>query len=66
MYYSAPGDAMVPQTLMGVFASVVTYTVTCNADGYIKDRDETLLLAMQIFCGLTWVCWIGGATAKAQ
>ena len=63
--YSAPANSMLPQTLMGVFASIVTYTVTSNADGYIKDVEPTELLAMQVFCGLTWCCWLVGATATA-
>ena len=65
MCYKAPSNAMVPQTLMGVFATVVTYTVTSNADGYIKEVDPSLLLATQVFCGLTWVCWLCGASAVA-
>lgn len=63
--YEAPNNSMVPQTLMGVFASVVTYAVTTNADGYIKEVDPTLLVAMQTFCGLTWVCWVCGASAAS-
>ena len=63
--YNAPSNSMVPQTLMGVFASVVTATVTMNTNGYIKDRSDELLLAMQVFCGLTWVCWLVGAARTA-
>jgi len=63
--YSAPGSSMLPQTLMAVFASTVTYAVTTNPDGYIKEVDETVLLATQVFCGLTWLCWIVGASATA-
>jgi len=59
---------MPPATLMGVFASVVTYAATTNADGYIKEVDPTVLMALQVFCGLTWACWLGSvygtATAK--
>ena len=66
MYYSAPPNAMLPQTLMGVFASIVTYTATTNADGYIKDVDPMVLLAMQISCGLTWLCWVGGLTGALK
>ena len=66
MYYYAPPNAMVPQTLMGVFASIVTYTVTMNADGYIKEVDPMLLMATQVACGLTWVCWVCGAAATAK
>ena len=61
--YNAPSNSMLPQTLMGVFASIVTYTVTTNTDGYIKEVDPTLLMVMQTFCGLTWVCWLCGASA---
>ena len=63
--YHAPPGSMLPQTLMGVCATIVTYTTTMNADGYIPDVPEDLLLAMQVFCGLTWVCWICGAAATA-
>ena len=57
---------MLPQTLMGVFASIVTYTATTNADGYIKDVDPMVLMAMQISCGLTWLCWVGGLTGALK
>jgi len=63
--YNAPANAMLPQTLMGVFATTVTYTATTNADGYIKDVDPCVLLAMQVACGLTWGCWLVGASAVA-
>jgi len=63
--YNAPTNAMLPQTLMSVFASVVTYTVTMNANGYIKTIDPSELLAMQVFCGLTWGCWVVGAFSQA-
>mmetsp|Transcript_1607 Transcript_1607/g.4833 ORF Transcript_1607/g.4833 Transcript_1607/m.4833 type:complete len:174 (-) Transcript_1607:267-788(-) len=66
--YKSPADAMPPATLMGVFASVVTYAATTNSRGYIKDYDPTVLMALQLFCGLTWTCWLGSvygvATAK--
>jgi len=54
IFYNAPNNAMLPQTLMAVFASTVTYAVTTNPDGYIKDVDPTLLMMMQ---GATSVCW---------
>ena len=63
--YNASANSMLPQTLMGVFASIVTYTVTMNADGYIKEVYPTDLLVMQIFCGLTWMCWVVGAFSTA-
>ena len=59
--YKSPPNAMVPQTLMGIFASVVTYTTTMNADGYIPSVDPTELMAMQAFCAATWGCWLVGA-----
>eukprot|EP00326_Haptolina_ericina_P017371 CAMPEP_0181200094 /NCGR_PEP_ID=MMETSP1096-20121128/17560_1 /TAXON_ID=156174 ORGANISM="Chrysochromulina ericina, Strain CCMP281" /NCGR_SAMPLE_ID=MMETSP1096 /ASSEMBLY_ACC=CAM_ASM_000453 /LENGTH=175 /DNA_ID=CAMNT_0023290387 /DNA_START=1 /DNA_END=528 /DNA_ORIENTATION=- len=66
--YKSPSDAMGPATLMGVFASVVTYAATVNTDGYIKEVDPTVLMVLQGFCGLTWACWVasvvGTATAK--
>lgn len=64
--HEAPANAMLPQTLMGIFATIVTYTATTNADGYIKEVDPAVLLAMQIFCGLTWGCWLVGASATAS
>ena len=63
--HSAPPNAMVPQTLMGVFASAVTYTATMNADGYIKDVDPTVLMVLQGACAMTWVCWLCGAVSTA-
>ena len=63
--YNAPANSMVPQTLMAFFASVVTFTATTNTDGYIKEVDPSVLLAMQVFCGLTWACWVVGAASTA-
>lgn len=63
--YHAPPGSMLPQTLMGVFASIVTYTVTTNTDGYIKVVDPTILTTLQVFCGLTWGCWLVGAASTA-
>ena len=48
-----------------LFASLVTYAATMNTDGYIKDQDPTVLLAMQICTGLTWCCWAAGAMGNA-
>ena len=56
--YSAPGNAMLPQTLMGVFSSVVTYASTKNPDGFIVNEDEHVLMTMQACSALTWVCWV--------
>jgi hypothetical protein len=56
--YNAPSDAFGPQTLLSIFASIVTYAVTTNPDGYVKEVDPTLLMMMQGFCGLTWACWV--------
>ena len=39
--------------------------VTTNEGGFVKDVDPTVLLATQVACGLTWVCWIFGAIATA-
>eukprot|EP00942_MAST-04A_sp_MAST-4A-sp1_P010201 g10201.t1 len=66
MYYNAPPNAMVPQTLMAVFASVVTYTATTNADGFIADIDPMLLQAMQVSCGICWLCFLLGAKASGS
>ena len=63
--YEAPTNAMLPQTLMAVFASATTYTVTTNTDGYIKEVCPDLLLAMQVFCALTWGCWLVAVSAVA-
>jgi len=60
--FGAPANSMLPQTLMAVFASVVTYTATTNEDGYIPAVEPAVLLAMQSVCALTWVCW--GAAAS--
>ena len=62
----APANSMLPQTLMAVFASIVTYTTTTNAEGYIPSVDPTLLLVMQVFCGFTWGCWVVGAGSTAM
>lgn len=59
--YSAPGNSMVPQTLMAVFATIVTVTVSINTDDYIVPQNDEVKLVTQIFCGLTWACWIMGA-----
>ena len=56
---------MLPQTLMGVFSSVVTYGATAHPD-FIKDSDPTVLLLIQICCGLTWACWVVGAYTTAK
>ena len=65
--YKSPADAIPPATLMGVFATIVTYAATFD-DGYIKDPDPMVLMALQTFWGLTWACWLasvyGVATAK--
>ena len=63
--YKCPADAMPPATLMGVFASISTYAATVNSGGYIKE-DPTVLMAIQVFCGLTWVCWAASAFGIAK
>jgi len=65
MSHEAPPNAMLPQTLMGIFATLTTYTATINTDGFIKDIDPSILLAMQISTALTWVCWLGAASTVA-
>ena len=40
--------------------------VTANANGYIKEVDSSVLFAMQIFCGLTWCCWLVGASSAVS
>jgi len=64
--YKSPPDAMPPQTLMAVFASVVTYAATTNTDGYIKEVDPTVLVVLQAFCGLTWLCWVAGLSGTLK
>ena len=63
-YYHAPPNAMLPQTLMGVFCTVVTFAATTD-DGFISDMTPELLLAIQITCGLCWVCWAFGLKASS-
>lgn len=63
--HEAPPSSMVPATLMCVFASVTTYTATMNAEGYIKDVDPSVLMALQVFCALTWGCWLASAATTA-
>ena len=66
--YGAPAGAMLPQTLMGVFASVTTYTVTMNADGFIPETADSAFetMVMQAVCAMTWACWVAGAAGTAM
>jgi len=64
VYYHAPPNCMLPQTLMAVFSSVVTYAATTAPDGFIGDMSPKLLLGMQAVCGLCWVCFIIGLKAS--
>ncbi|XRB06290.1 hypothetical protein NFJ02_27g62420 [Pycnococcus provasolii] len=64
-FHHAPANSMLPQTLMGVFATVVTYAATSNPGGFVKGLTPTVLQAMQATCGLTWACWVVGAGATA-
>ena len=63
--YKAPSDAMVPLTLLTIFATVTTYTATVNTDDYITEVDPMVLMAMQVSCGLCWACWVSGFVANA-
>jgi len=63
--HEAPPNAMLPQTLMGVFATITTYTATTNTNGFIKVIDPTVLMAMQVATALTWVCWLFAAATIA-
>ena len=64
VYYHSPPNAMLPQTLMAVFASIVTYAATTKGDGFITDMTPELLMGLQGICGLCWVCW--GFALKAS
>jgi hypothetical protein len=64
--HSAPANSMLPQTLMGVFCTIVTYAATSNPGDFIENSDPDVLLAMQVLCGLTWACWVVGAAATAR
>lgn len=63
VYYHAPPNAMLPQTLMGVFSTVVTFAAMTD-DGFISDMSPGLLLLIKLSCGSCWVCW--GLAAKAS
>ena len=41
------GRAMLPQTLMGVFSSIVTYAATTNPEGFLPNPDPTVLMVSQ-------------------
>jgi len=62
--YHAPPSAMLPQTLMAVFCSMLTYTVTTNADGFISNVDPQFLQVIQGICGLCWICFLVGLNAS--
>ena len=64
IYYHSPPNAMLPQTLMAVFASIVTYAATTKGDGFITDMTPEFLMGLQGICGLCWVCW--GFALKAS
>ena len=61
--YKAPSNSLLPLTLMALFASVVTYTVTTNTDGYISDVDPNVLIATQAAWALTLAVWLGGVVS---
>ena len=60
--YSAPGNAMLPLSLMCVFSSVVTYAATTEwgkVDGFIDDDDLSPALDfMQAATLATFICWV--------
>jgi hypothetical protein len=64
VYYSAPPNAMLPQTLMAVFSSLVTYAVTTAPDDYLSGSSPMLVKAMQATCGLCWACFLVAAKAS--
>ena len=66
MTVSSPAFMVPSDDLMAVFASVVTYTATTNADGFIADIDPMLLQAMQVSCGICWLCFLLGAKASGS
>ena len=63
--YNAPAGSMVPATLMGIFATTVTYTYTTNTDDFVKDVDPMHITYMQATCALTWACWLASAITTA-
>ena len=59
--HAPPSAVLVPQTLMAVFASVVTYTCLMNVDSFIPATVGPLLLTgMQAVCGACWLCCLPG------
>lgn len=63
--YNAPARAMIPVTLMGVFATQTTLTVFWNVDNTIANVCPTVLLVMQVCCGLIYGCWLSSAAFLA-
>jgi len=59
--YNAPVDAAPPMTLMGIFSTWVLIICMNNPQDYLT-VDETLLLIMKIFVGLTWASWAWGVS----
>ena len=64
--YDAPANAMLPQTLMSVFATLVTFAATSNPDGFIDSVDETVLMLTQGACIGTYLCWAIAAVATLK
>lgn len=66
--YSAPANSMLPQTLMGVFSTIVTVAASTEKDDFllpIEDKDD-IVTTIQVFCGLTWLCWVVGLYGTIQ
>ena len=70
--YNAPKNSMVPQTLMGVFCTIVTVCMHTPGDdfegasrnGFITnsvhypEAYDNHKLASIVFCAMTWCCWL--------
>ena len=63
--WNCPADGMVAVTLMGVFASISTYTVSTNPEGYIADVPENLVVVMKAATAGCWLCWVISAGSLA-
>jgi len=45
---------MLPQTLMGVFATITTYATVTNSGGFIPSLDSDCTMMMKGLTALTW------------
>lgn len=52
--YNAPANSMLPQTLMGVFATITTYATVTNSGGFIPSLDSDCTMMMKGLTALTW------------